>query len=238
MAIGVAYKVVGNRRTPQEIKRLRREVMDFCRKLGQPVVLKHQWGNADIVSGLAKNCPGCFDPAYAQTRNKCPVCFGIGIVSVEDDLQTNLYIENGELVTQAEQINEVRAPMYGGYGAGYLTWMIEPDTPVDIFKINEQGVMVQTQQANGIAPWFPELHDNDLAINVQLTPNYEIEIINTYDMNFYNTNYERYQLKMTNPITVRGFGQRALGQDFQVQQTFEMAHVPQTNILYEVPLDR
>ena len=215
-----------------------RALMDFVRKMGQPVVLKHQWNNEDVRQELAKECPACFDPAYKQTRNKCPVCFGIGFVSTEDDDLTNLYIEEGELVLQADQINEVRAPKYGGYGPGYITWLIEPDTPVDIFKINEQGVMVQTQSAQGVAPWFPELHDNDLAINVRLTDNLKIEDVNQYDQNYYNRTYDRYQLKLTNPITIRGFGKRAVDQEYKVQQTFEMAHVPKDNILYKVPLDR
>lgn len=234
----IAHKTVGGRRTPQEIKRLRREVMDFCRKLGQSVLLKHQWNNNDVREGLAKECPACFDPAYRQTRNRCPVCFSIGFVSVEDDDITNLYIEEGELVDQVHQINEVRAPKYGGFGPGYITWMIEPDTPVDIFKIGEGGVIVQTQQAQGIAPWFPELHDNDLAINVHLDRNLEIEDVNEFGDGRTNNTYERYQLKLTNPITIRGFGRRAQDQDYQVQQTFEMSHVPLDNILYRVPIDR
>jgi len=234
----IAHKAVGGRRTPQEIKRLRREVMDFTRKMGQPVVLKHQWNNEDVRQGLAKQCPACFDPAYKQTRNRCPVCFSVGFVSVEDDDITNLYIEDGELVLQADQINEVPAPKYGGYGPGYITWLIEPDTPVDIFRINEQGVMVQTQSAQGVAPWFPELHDNDLAVNVHLTDNLKIEHVNEFGTGEFNRDYERYQLKLTNPITIRGFGKRAVDQDYQVQQTFEMAHIPLDNILYLVPLDR
>lgn len=234
----IAHKAVGGRRTPQEVKRLRREVMDFCRKLGQAVVLKHQWNNEDIRNGLAKHCPGCYDDAYGQTRNKCPICFAVGIVSVENDDITNLYIENGQLVDQADEINQVQAPKYGGYGPGYITWMVEPDTPVDIFTINEQGVMVQTQQAQGVAPWFPVLHDNDLAVNVELTDNLKIEVVNVFGDGDINQSYDRYQLKMTNPITLRGFGHRARQQDFQVQQTFEMAHVPKDNILYYVPLDR
>ena len=234
----IAHRAVGGRRTPQEIKRLRREVMDFCRKLGQPVVLKHQWNNEDVRSGLAKECPACLDDGYKQTRNKCPVCFSVGFVSVENDNITNLYVENGELVDQVHQINEYRAPKYGGYGPGYITWMIQPDTPVDIFKINEQGVMVQTQQAQGTAPWFPELHDNDLATNVHLDHNLKIQAVNVFGDGTRNRTYDRYQLKMTNPITIRGFGRRAIDQNYQVQQTFEMAHVPLDNILYSVPLDR
>lgn len=234
----IAYKAVGGRRTPQEVKRLRREVMDFCRKLGQAVVLKHQWNNEDVRNGVAKRCPACFDDAYGQVRNDCPVCFSVGFVSVEDDNITNLYVEDGGLVDQVHQVNEVRAPKYGGYGPGYITWMIEPDTPVDIFTINEQGVMVQTQSAQGVAPWFPDLHDNDLAINVDLTDNLKIEEVNIFGDGTINRTYERYQLKLTNPITLRGFGIRARQQDFQVQQTFEMAHVPKDNILYRVPLDR
>lgn len=237
-APSIAHKAVGGRRTPQEIKRLRREVMDFTRKLGQPVLLKHQWNNEDVRQGLAKQCPGCFDDAYKQTRNDCPVCFSVGFVSVEDDNITNLYIENGQLVDQVHQINELRAPKYGGYGPGYITWLIEPDTPVDIFKINEQGVMVQTQQAQGTAPWFPELHDNDLAVNVHLDKSLKIQVVNVFGDGTRNREYDRYQLKMTNPVTIRGFGNRAVDQNYQVQQTFEMAHIPKDNILYGVPIDR
>src|SRR4051812_1889951 len=140
----LSYRNVGGRRTPQEIKRLRRENMDFCRKMGESVLLKHQYNNKDVSAGtkflddggivtpdtdamLAKRCPACWDEVRNQVRtNKCPVCFGVGIVSLVNDSITNKWIENGQL-SSTDMGSHTPAPKYGGYGPGFITWMVQPD---------------------------------------------------------------------------------------------------------------
>jgi len=109
---------------------------------------------------------------------------------------------------------------------------MEPDVAVDVFRISDQGTMVRTFDATGVAPWFPNLSDNDLCVNVQLSQN-DYSIISTHD---------RFQLKMVQPITMRGFGKRGRpsgqgGQAFRVAQSFQMSKAPTNTSLYDVPVD-
>lgn len=212
----------------QDIKRLRRENMEICRRMGQPVVLRHMWNRDDVLDGFAKECPACYDAIYEQVRNDCHVCYGVGLVSVEDSLDPYLYIQSDGQVG-IDPTSGVRAPRFGGFAQPYLTWMMEPDVSVDVFKLNDQGVMVRTYDAQGTAPWYPKLADNDLCVNVTLDDN-GYSVIDTGD---------RFQLKRTQQITVRGFGKMTRGQEWMVGQTFEMSHIPAraNNILEEVPVD-
>jgi len=228
----VSFKEVGPPFTPQEIKRLRRQNMDLCRKMGQPVVFRHMWNQEDVIEGIARQCPACYDTAYDQVRNDCPVCFGFGFASVEETDDPNIWInEEGQLInTTSPQTGWIRAPKYGGFGPSILTWMVEPDVAVDVYRINEQGVMIQTYDAQGVAPWWPKLGDNDLCINVRLAPN-DFSIIETGD---------RFQLKLVQQVTVRGFGKMGRpqgGQAYMVAQTFQMSKAPTNSSLYDVPLN-
>jgi hypothetical protein len=227
-------KEVGPPNTPQEIKRLRRQNMDVCRKMGQPVIYRHMWTEEDAELGFAKRCPACYDEAYDQTRGDCPVCFGFSWVSVEDSVNPNLWITTSGVVVEDDTpaAGWVRAPRYGGFAESVLTWLMEPDVAVDVFRVSDQGTMVRTYEATGVAPWFPLLADNDLCINVELAPD-DYSVVETGD---------RFQLKMVQPMTVRGFGKRGRprgsgGQAYCVGQTFQMAKVPTNNNLYEVPHD-
>lgn len=227
-----SFKEVGPPTTPQEIKRLRREVMDLSRKMGQPVVFRHMWNQDDVERGYAKKCPACYDSAYEQARNDCLVCFGFGFASTELSPNVDLWINpDGILVETTSPGNGwVRAPRYGGFTGSILTWLIEPDVAVDVFRINEQGVMIRTFDAQGVAPWFPALSDNDLCINVMLAEN-DYSIIDTGD---------RWQLKMVQQLTVRGFGKRGRPQGtqaYKVGQSFQMSHAPTETSLYDVPVD-
>lgn len=228
----VTFKEVGPLNTPQEVKRLRRQNMDVCRKMGQPIVFRHMYERQDVAAGVAKQCPACYDPAYNQVRNDCVVCYGFGFVSVEDNPQSIWIDTFGQLQTTTNPDPAwVRAPRYGGFAVPYLTWLIEPDVAVDVFRINEQGVMVQTYDAQGVAPWFPDLGDNDLCVNVSVgTDGFTIT-----DM------HDRFQLKMVQQITIRGFGKRAqvgnAGNPFQVAQSFQMSKSPVNQQLYNVPVD-
>lgn len=222
----LSWKEVGDASTPQEIRRARRQVMDMLRKSGEPVVLKHQWGQVDVDAGVAKKCPGCFDDDFDQVRNNCQVCFGVGFVSVAFEPSGTLFVNNRGQVVSGDPGTGIRAPQYGGYGQSYLTWMIEPDVTTDIFKPNEQGIMVQVEEARGFAAWFPLLHDNDLCINVTIAPDgFRIEQTN-----------ERYHLKQVQPNTIRGWGARTVGKIHNVWQSFEMARIPDNVIQQNVPI--
>ncbi len=78
------------------------------------------------------------------------------------------------------------------------------------------------------------MNDNDLLTNVVINARHEV--VDTF---------ERFQLKMTNPVSIRGHqrhGRREYTEDggnrFVVGQSFEMTLVPLTDILYSVPIDR
>lgn len=228
----VTFKNVGSPNTPQEIKRLRRENMDLCRRMGQPVVTRHMYSIEDVNAGVAKKCPACYDSVYDQVRGDCPVCYGMGFASVEDNPEGDLWITTDGLVVQgAQPPGSVVAPRYGGFGVPYLTWLVEPDVAVDVFRITDQGVMTQQYDAQGFAPWYPTLGDNDLCINVELDKG-GFTIVNTLD---------RFQLKKVQQVTIRGFGRRSRpgsnGQPLLVAQTFEMNKVPPTTHLNDVPTD-
>lgn len=207
--------------------------MDLCRRMGQPVVFRHMYSLEDVTAGVAKQCPACFDSVYDQVRSDCIVCWGIGFVSVADN-DADLWIdENGQIQqTTSPNAGWVIAPQYGGYAVPFLTWLVEPDVAVDVFRINDQGVMTQIFDAQGTAPWYPTMGDNDLCINVTLDRD-GFAIINTLD---------RFQLKQVQQVTIRGFGRRmspgSNGQPYLVAQTFEMNKVPtnQGNV-YNVPVD-
>lgn len=198
--------------------------------MGQPVILRHMYGLEDVAAGVAKQCPACFDPAYNQTRSDCVVCYGQGFVSVADN-PDGLFIDQNGQIQSTSGPGWVPAPQYGGFSVPFLTWMVEPDIAVDVFRINDQGVMVQQYDAQGMAPWFPTVGDNDLCINVTLA-NDGFTILETLD---------RFQLKRVEQITVRGFGKRSTpgsnGQPHLVAQSFQMNKVPSTNKLYAVPTD-
>lgn len=222
---------VGAANTPQEIKRLRRQTMDICRRMGQPVIFRHMWDRDDVKNGLAIQCPACFNTYYDQVRNDCLVCFGFGFVSTEFEPTDTLFINNQGEIVEGDPGTGVRAPRYGGFDKAHLTWIIEPDIAVDVFRINEQGVMIRTYDATGSAPWSPDLGDNDLCINV---------VLDNDGFSVQQTN-ERFQLKMVQNVTVRGFGKLARnnggGQVYLVGQTFQMSHGPEESSLYDVPVD-
>ena len=219
----LSFKNVGAPNVPQEIKRLRRQNMDYQRRLGEPCVHRHMYNNDDLDAGIAKKCPACYDDTYGGVRNDCPVCFGIRLVSVEND-PTHWIDTNGRLTTTN---TGVPAPLYGGFGEPFLTWIIEPDAAEDFFRINSQGVLTRVQVAQAQAPWYPDMNDNDMLINVDLAPD---------DYTITQTN-ERYQLKQSNPQTMRMRGGRGAEKRYQVGQTFEMTLIPKGNILEQVPVD-
>lgn len=227
-----SFKNVGPPNTPQDVKRLRRENMDICRKMGQPVIWRHMYGQEDVTAGVAKTCPACYNTAYGQVRNDCPVCWGFGFVSVEDN-PLPLWVTTDGLVVESDSqpSGTVRAPRYGGFAVPFLTWLMEPDVAVDVFQINKQGVMVQTYDAQGVAPWYPTMGDNDLCVNVALEGD-GFNIIETLD---------RFQLKRVQQITIRGFGKRARpsanGQPYQVAQSFQMSKSPTNTQVYNIPVD-
>ncbi len=202
--------------------------------MGSPVLVKHMYNDRDVKDGIAQVSPN-FDDIYGQTRNEDPLSHGIGFVSVEK--ADNEWVSpTGQLVVSQIKPGPThfKAPKYRGYGPGHLIYMIQPDVAEDVFKVTESGVLIKIQDATAQAPWYPEINDNDLIINVVLDRNERI--IETA---------ERFQAKMTNPTSMRGFDRRGRrettedgGNRFVINQTFNMTLVPKDNILYSVEHDR
>lgn len=220
-----SYKSVGGPLVPHDIQVLRRNSVEMMRRMGQPCVHRHRFNLEDLRDGFTldlpdiheeiavKRCPACFDGDYEQTRADCPVCYGVGLCSVED--------AEGQWINSRGRISTIEtaypAPKWKGFGPPTLTWSIQPDVQQDIFRLNQQGVLVRLETSRVQSPWLPHMHDGDLLFNVRLKPNsFDVaEVI------------QRYELKLSQPQTLRGFGQIARDRDFLVNQSYEMVRLPE-----------
>lgn len=232
---------IGDTNIPSDVRRLRKSTFELMRRMGQPVIIKHMYNDHDRKQGLAQESPLAAQIGYGgQTRNRDPFSWGTGFCSIQ--LSPNEWINpnTGAIVTAETSpgAGYVQAPMYRGYGPGFLTFIIEPDTPLDMFKLSAQGAIVKVQSQTVVAGWYPEINDNDLIINVELDENGYVVDTN-----------ERYQAKMSRPITVRGRdsrGRREATSQFQtdfgnrhaINFQLEMNALPETSVLYQVESDR
>lgn len=230
-----ATAYIGQGWVPQDVRRRRKLVLDAMRRVGTPVVVKHMYNDQDFKEGAAIRT-STFASAYGQARHDDPLSYGVGFASTELSPNEWFNATTGELVEASTSPGSgwVQAPLYRGFGPGYLIWIIEPDVAEDLFKITDAGVLIKTQSATAQAPWFPEINDNDLIVNVTIDRKHNI--VETH---------ERFQSKMSSPVSIRGhqrYGRREYTEDggnrFVVGQQFEMALVPKTDVLYQVPIDR
>lgn len=229
-------RYLGETNVPSDIRRLRRSVLEVMRRMGQPVIVKHMFNDHDARIGTAQASPITDDAYGQQVRNRDPFSYGTGYCSLQ--LATDEWINpnTGAIVTAAVSPGSTytQAPFYRGYGPGYLTYLIEPDAPLDLFKLSPTGALIKTQSQTVVSGWFPEINDNDLIINVELDN--DGHVTNTH---------ERYQAKKTAPISIRGLdrkGRREYSADHGnrhvVNQNFEMSLVPSTSVLNQVETDR
>lgn len=235
MAIKNAIRYPGERGIPQDIRRRRKQSQETMRRMGSPVLVKHMYNHQDVLDGIAEPSKN-YDDVYGQTRNEDPLSHGVGFVSVEKSPNEWITPDGSAIVTASTRpsVRHQPAPKYRGFGPGYLIYMILPDVAEDVFKLTESGVLIKTQDATAQAPWYPEINDNDLIIAVTLSRGEVIQ-----------STQERYQAKMSNPITMRGYDRRGRregtedgGNRFMINQQFEMTLVPQNNVLYNVEVDR
>jgi hypothetical protein len=106
---------------------------------------------------------------------------------------------------------------------------------VDFFKHTPQGVFTKVQTATAIAPWWPDINDNDLLVHVELDRSGRI--IGTA---------ERYQAKMSNPISIRGAKERRgrheytgdFGSRYVINTAFQMVLLPRNHEFQRVEVDR
>jgi hypothetical protein len=230
-----ATKYVGEENVPQDVKRLRRQVHDMMRRMGQPVVIKKMLTIKDVETGYAERSAN-YDNIYGQTRNSDNLSWGAGFVSVEKSDNEWINPSTGEVVRTdfAPDDSWPKAPKYRGYGPGIVTYIIEPDAPQDLFTLTPTGAMIQVQTANVTMGWFPKVNDNDLIIHVELD-----------DYGHVLHSSKRYQAKMTNPVTIRGLdrkGRREQSEEFgnrhMVNQVYPITLVPENNVLMNVEIDR
>lgn len=231
----------GDDQLPREIKTIRQSTSDAIRYTGTPVLLKRMYTAEDVDEGTAQ-AVATLDPIYGQVRHADPLSYGVGFSSIDTQPgewydpanPTQLYIT--DINAPPPQPTYVAAPRYRGYGPGYLTYVVLPDRPEDIFKLTPQGALARTQQAKLQLPWWPLVGDNDLMIVVDLDD--AGRILNTY---------ERYQLKMVQPITMRGIdrsgrrefaGANAGGNRYWIGQECEATKVPTYDPIYQVEADR
>lgn len=230
-----ANKYVGERNVPHDIVRMRRYVYELTRRMGTPVLFKKMLNEENTFDGTVTTSEN-FDDIYGQTRNRDPLSHGIGYVSTE--LSTDEWID--PTTTQVisglkDPTGYKQAPKYRGFGPGYLIYIIEPDAAVDFFKHTPEGAFMKVQTATAIAPWWPDINDNDLLIHVEL------------DRSGYIVGTgERYQAKMTNPVSIRGAKERRgrheysgdFGSRYVINTTFEMVLLPRNHEFQKVEADR
>jgi hypothetical protein len=228
-------KYVGEENAPQDIKRLRRQVHDMMRRMGQPVIIKKMFTIEDVDNGLAEHSPN-FDSVYGQTRNNDNLSWGVGFVSKEKSNDEWIDPSNGNIYRSeiSPDSNWPKAPKYRGYGPGIVTYIIEPDAPTDLFTLTPEGAMIQVQTAEVTMNWFPKVNDNDLIINVELDETGKV--VKTG---------KRYQAKTTNPVTIRGMDRRGrseyigdLGNRHMVNQNYQISLLPKNHMLMNVEADR
>lgn len=220
---------------PRDVSQRRRSVYEMLRRMGTPMLVKHRFNEHDVKNGIAAKSV-TFDDVYEQTRNHENLSYGVGYVSVElsDNEWWDGVSDHVVVATTSPGAGYTKAPKYRGYGQGNLTWIIEPDAAQDFYKATVGGPIFKVQTAQAIAPWWPDINDNDLLINVTLGP--DKRIVDTH---------ERFEAKNVSPVSMRGrerSGRKeyseSFGNTFVVNQTFEMVLIPENDVLYEVDTDR
>jgi hypothetical protein len=230
---------LGDPDVPASIKRLRLNSSQAFNRVGTPVLLKKAYNIQDVENGVAQPVQS-FDSVYDDTTYATDyLSYGRGFSSI--DTQDGEWIEQatGQLIispTIPADTGYVPAPIYRGYGPGFLTYAVLPDRPEDAWKLTEQGALIRMQTAMVQLPWWPQMDDNDILITVSLWPNGTIA-----------ETYERYELKQVTPITMRGMDRRGLrefqgpdagGNRFWINQQAEMVKIPDNDIRYSVETDR
>jgi hypothetical protein len=222
---------------PWDINNARRSNLEVMRRMGTPVLLKHRYNIQDVENGVAMESPTMDDIYKQSTYASDQLSYGVGYVSIEtqdgewyDPATGNLYIN-----PVIPDPTYLPAPKYRGYGPGFLTYAILPDRPEDAWKLTQQGTLIRQQTAMAQLPWWPAVGDNDLIITVEIDGNGLI-----------TETYERYQMKMTSPISMRGLdrgGQRefdmtAGGNRYLIGQQGECVKIPVGDPTYNVECDR
>lgn len=228
-------KYVGEENAPQDIKRLRRQVHDLMRRMGQPVIIKKLLTINDVDKNYAERSAN-YDSIYGQTRNNDNLSWGAGFVSKEKSENEWINPASGQIVASdfVPDASWPKAPKYRGYGPGIVTYIIEPDAPQDYFTLTPTGAMMQVQTSEVTMGWYPKINDGDLIIHVELDDHGNVI-----------ESSQRYQAKMTTPVSIRGLDRKGrkeysgdLGNRHIINQNFPITLVPENNVLMKVEIDR
>jgi hypothetical protein len=228
---------LGEPHVPQDARRRRLQVMQAMIRMGTPVIVKHMYNIGDVEQGVAKKSP-TWDDIYGQERHNDPFSHGVGFVSIEESPDEWIHPQTGQIVVSSTSpgTGYVKAPLYRGYGPGYLTFAILPDVAEDMFRLDESGALIRIQTARAKTPWFPNVNDNDLLILCELDGNENVI-----------ATHERYKLKQTTQITHRGLNRRGrrypnepmdYGNQLSINQSFELVLIPPNDVVYQVEVDR
>jgi hypothetical protein len=236
MAVKNIINYEGEENVPRDVRRRRHQVMELMRRMGTPVIIKHMYNTDDVDNGIAERSPG-YDDIYDQSSHMDHLSHGIGWVSVEKS--PNEWISPaGTIVVSGTSpgASYIQAPKYRGFGPGSLTYVVLPDVAEDMFRLDEAGALIRIQTARAQMGWYPNVNDNDLLILTEIDSRQQV--VNTY---------ERYQLKQTSPISMRGRDKRGVrhlteqvdyGNQYVLNQIFELTLVPSNDELYNVEVDR
>jgi hypothetical protein len=236
MSVTNVLEYEGAPNVPQDVRRRRKFVQQTMKRMGTPVLIKHMYNPEDAEDGIAQKAPN-WDDIYGQQRHNDPISHGVGYVSIETSANEWIHPDTGAIVVANSSPGSgyTAAPKYRGFGPGFLTYVILPDVAEDVFKLSTSGVLVRIQTAQAQMGWYPNVGDNDLLVLVTIDQRGKI-----------TDTHERYQLKQTTQISMRGRDRRGrrgaeqidFGNQHVVNQTFELTLVPSNDELYSVETDR
>lgn len=237
MAVQNVIHYLGEEHVPQDVRRRRRQAQEHLLRMGTPCVVKHKYNEDDVQNGIATYSPN-FNDIYGQPSHEDPLSHGVGFVSIE--LSSNEWVNpDGRTIVVSDTSpgdGYTQAPKYRGFGPGYLIYAVLPDAAEDMFKLDESGALIRVQNARAQIGWYPEVNDNDLLTLVTL--NSQEQVVQAL---------ERFELKQTTPITHRGLNRRGrrypnepmdFGNQFSINQIFELVRIPTNDELYKVEMDR
>src|SRR5246127_2096123 len=144
--LNYATRYVGEPGIPKSVARRRRWVYDAFRRLGTPFLFKHRYSADDVDLGLAQPSPA-FDTIYGRSGRFDLLSHGVGFVSQE--LSPNeWYDQSGHIkqFTSSPGAGWTPAPLYRGYGPGWIVYLIQPDSPLDYLKVDPGGTVVRVEQ--------------------------------------------------------------------------------------------
>lgn len=200
------YRLYNVGPTPHEIKTLRKEIYDFHKTLGQPVIFKHRWNLDDEKNGKCVRCP-YHDQSYHRDKTDCEYCYGTGflggfddgviIFATIDDAPVDQLKISPQGVVLFERHPQFVAPWYPTMGDGDLiitadfdraTWAILKTN--DIFELN----MVEPITVRGIFGTYTDykLYKTQQKADIDRIPNTHIY----YSMPI---EYERDSVPIVNP---------------------------------------